>query len=275
MTRREQALLGGLAFAIILGAISLHFHRDRIAAQEDASEPVKIPVPPAGPAASGSAKKESPARAGDSTANAALAAPIAAALASGPTPASGAPDPKPPSMLAVAAMGAVQHEGLYRLAPGSRVNDLIEKAGGTAEQADLSEINLAAPLIDGTTLTLPKKREWTQEQGALRGLAGPRVSNPPQYLRGYSAPAAIPADAGPQADSNAVRSASGKKGSLTGAINLNTASIAELESLSGVGPKTAQAIVDLRPYSTVDQLLDVKGIGPKKMEQLRSLVTAP
>lgn len=268
MTRREQALLGGLAFAIILGAISLHFHRDRIAAQEDVAAPVKIPVARAmQTAGSRSPTKKPPVR------ETAVSTPaIDAAIAPGHAPASGLPDSKQTSDLAVAAMGAVQREGLYRLPSGSRVNDLIEKAGGAAEQADLSEINLAAPLVDGTTLTLPKKPEWTQQDGVVRGLSGPRVSNPPQYLRAYSASA----PAAPQAESIAAPSAPAKKkGIPSGAINLNTATAEELEDLPGVGPKTAQAIIDLRPYSTVDELLNVKGVGPKKMEQLRPLVTVP
>lgn len=267
MTRREQALLGGMAFAIILGAISLHFHRDRIAAQEDLGKPVKIPVAPAmHDTASKAPAKVSPVRAAGASAPA-----IDAAIVPGSGSISGLTDPKQPSTMAVAAMGAVRREGLYRLPSGSRVNDLIEKAGGAAEQADLSEINVAAPLIDGTTLTLPKKPEWTQGQGVVRGLSGPRVSNPPQYLRGYSARA----DVAPTAGSNSTSSVPAKSESSSGFINLNTATAEELEDLPGVGPKTAQAIIDLRPYSTVDELLNVKGIGPKKMEQLRPLVAAP
>ena len=169
----------------------------------------------------------------------------------------------------------MRREGLYRLSTDARVNDLIEKAGGATPEADLSLINLAAPLIDGTTLSLPRKSEWTEEKGVVRGRSATPVANPPQYLLSYMLPQEAPTHA-PQEETIATTptAPTAEKKNVKGPdiVELNTATTEELEALPGIGPKTAQAIIAGRPYSTVEQLLDVKGIGPKKMEQLLPFV---
>lgn len=128
--------------------------------------------------------------------------------------------------------------GLYRLAPGSRVDDLVRAAGGLAPDADPDRVNLAALLTDGEKIYIPRVGE------------------------------AVPADAtgsGGEASSPAAQP-----------LDLNTASIAQLDTLPGIGPATAQAIVDYRSqhgrFRSVDELLNVRGIGPAKLDELRSLV---
>ena len=151
-----------------------------------------------------------------------------------PSPASVAPSTVP--ALVVQAAGAVVRPGLYRLAPGARVDDLVTAAGGMTPDADPDRINLAAPVVDGQKLYVP------------------RVGEP------------IPAEVG----------ASASPGSTPQPIDLNTASVSQLDGLPGIGPSTAQAIVDYRSqhgrFRSVDDLLNVRGIGAAKLEQIRPLV---
>ncbi len=144
-----------------------------------------------------------------------------------------------PAPLRVYVSGAVHSPGVYRLPPNSIVDEALQAAGGTTEQADLRLLNLAHPLQDGDQIFVPTQGE---------------------------APAIIPL-------SQEIQSQAGDKSSAVGhPIDLNTASATELESLPGVGPKTAQAIIEQRPYSSVDDLLRVKGIGEKTLEKLRPYI---
>jgi competence protein ComEA len=141
-------------------------------------------------------------------------------------------------LVVVQAAGAVVHPGLYRLAPGARVDDLVQAAGGLAPDADPDRVNLAAPLADGEKIYIPRVGEPVPEDSPAGGASS-------------SAKRAQP-------------------------IDLNTASIVQLDALPGIGPATAQAIVDYRAqhgrYRSVDDLLNVRGIGPAKLDQIRTLV---
>jgi competence protein ComEA len=142
--------------------------------------------------------------------------------------------------------GAVASPGVRRLPPGSRVTDALDAAGGALPDADLPRINLAAPLVDGQQVYVPKPGE------ELPVAAG----------------AALPGGAG----------AAGTGGPVPGVpVDLNTATAEQLDTLPGVGPATAAAIIAHRdqhgPFTSVDQLLDVRGIGEAKLEQLRDLVS--
>ena len=133
-------------------------------------------------------------------------------------------------------VGAVRQPGLYHLAEGSRVDDAIAEAGGPTRRALLAGVNLASPIADGQQIVVPAKG------------------------RAASAPTSdIPGQAG-----------------AGGRVHLNTATLEDLDALPGVGPVTAQRILDYREehgaFRSVDELDAVSGIGPARLEQLRELV---
>lgn len=142
--------------------------------------------------------------------------------------------------IAVHVVGAVQQPGVYYLAAGSRGDDAVRLAGGATAQADMRRINLAAVLVDGQQLLIPR--------------IGERIPN-------NSVPNTVP---------NAPRNG------MPTLIDINQATVADLDRLPGVGPSTAQAIVDHRtrngPFASVDDLLAIRGIGPAKLAELRALV---
>ena len=185
----------------------------------------------------------------------------------------------PVQKVAVAVAGAVHAPGLYELSEGARVQDLLDAAGGVGEGADLSDINVAARLIDGSTLTIPTG--MSAEIGAgrisLRG-QGSAVPNPLEYTRsGWAAGHAggISGAAGTAGQSGLALD-SVPAGGESGLLDLNQAGEGELETLPGIGPVTARKIIEYRgqnPFRSVDDLERVSGIGPKKMAALRSLVT--
>ena len=142
--------------------------------------------------------------------------------------------------------GEVKNPGVYTLPSGARMIDAVNAAGGATARADLEVINLATPLIDSSQIYVPAK-----------GVA------------------AHPVFARPQPGINGVVSSSNSAGA-SGLVNINRASVTELDSLPGVGPSTAQAIVEYRvahgPFASPEDLLNVKGIGPAKFEAMRKLV---
>jgi competence protein ComEA len=141
--------------------------------------------------------------------------------------------------IVVAVTGKVRHPGVVTVPGGARVIDAVKAAGGPLPGADLATLNLARKLTDGELVTV--------------GIPGP-------------APVAV-ADSG---------SGGAPVGGTTGPVDLNTATLAELDRLPGVGPVLAQRILDWRiahgQFASVDQLADVPGIGESRMAQLRELV---
>ena len=171
--------------------------------------------------------------------------PIGAGGATGSGPGTGvAAAPGAATEVVVHVVGAVAAPGVQRLPAGARVVDAVTAAGGAAADADLTRVNLAAVLVDGQQVVILRPGEL-----------------PP--------PGVGPVTGG---GAGAVDPASGET-----LVNLNTASPTELEELPGVGPATAEAIVSHRdqqgPFASVDDLLDVRGIGEAKLEQLRAHAT--
>lgn len=162
--------------------------------------------------------------------------------ADAPAPSGAAPSASPSSsaVVLVDVAGWVRRPGVYEFQEGARVVDALDAAGGARPGAMLEALNLAAPLADGTQVFVPKE--------------------------GASAAPVPPADAGTVAGSGDAP-----------LINVNTATAEELDVLPGVGEVISQAIVDHRtengPFTSVDQLVDVSGIGEVTLEKLRPLVT--
>lgn len=147
-------------------------------------------------------------------------------------------EPAAPARLVVHVAGAVRRPGVYRFGDGARVANAIARAGGSTRRADLTAVNLAAPLADGQQVLVP----------AVVAPALPSASAPPSA-------AAAPAG---------------------GKVHLSAATVEQLDGLPGIGPVTAQKIVDWRtahgPFRTVEDLDAIPGIGPSRIEQLRDLV---
>ncbi len=158
-----------------------------------------------------------------------------------------APAPGPHAIIFVHVLGAVRNPGLFELHDGARVIDGVAAAGGLTETADQGGANLARILSDGEQLYIPHLGE--AQPGA-------------------------PPDGGSSAGPPGVGTGAGVVG---GKLNLNTAGIAELDTLPRIGPAMAQRIVDYRDangrFSSVDDLRNVTGIGDKTFEALKDLVT--
>jgi competence protein ComEA len=161
-------------------------------------------------------------------------------------PVSTAPEAAARPVLVVHVVGAVRRPGLFRLPEGSRVADAVARAGGARRKAELAGLNLAAPLVDGIQVVVPSKVALGGPTGAAAGAGFPPGSE-----------------------------AAG--GALGPKLSLANATAEELDELPGVGPVTAQTIIDYRsehgPFRSVDDLDAVPGIGPTRVEQLRELVT--
>lgn len=147
--------------------------------------------------------------------------------------------------------GAVAHPGLYKLPPGSRVQAALAAAGGLSPQADAHRINRAAKLHDGQKLYVLSQGESAPPLAASNG----------QGCEGQSCTSADGADAGSDAEGQ-------------GLVNINTANATQLTQLPGVGPAIAQKIIDYRtangPFTSVDDLTKVPGIGAAKLAQIKS-----
>lgn len=153
------------------------------------------------------------------------------------------------TVLVVHVAGAVMNPGVHTVASGGRVHDAVAAAGGPRADADLHRLNLAGPVADGARVYVPAVGETT----------------PPPVIDGTVGPPA------PQTGPS-----SGSTGGSGQQLSLSTATSMELQELPGVGPSTAEAIIAHReangPFVTVDDLLDVRGIGPAKLSALRDLV---
>ncbi|MGV0835172.1 ComEA family DNA-binding protein [Mycolicibacterium thermoresistibile] len=159
----------------------------------------------------------------------------------------------------VSVVGLVQKPGLVRLAPGARVADALTAAGGTVNGADLIGLNMARRVTDGEQIIV--------------GIAASPGDPAPLGSSVTSGSAATPEAPANSADSTAAAPSTAAGGA---SINLNTATVDELDTLPGIGPVTAAAIVAWRDsngrFDSVDQLLEVDGIGPARLDKLRDRV---
>ena len=187
---------------------------------------------------------------------------------------------EPQLSVAVSVCGAVNSPDVYRFEEGRRVHHALQAAGGVTAEASMEDINLAARLMDNTTLYIPYK-VYTQQDGATlvaRRTATAAEMNPARYTRsGWNAPATTRA-AGPVTETAASSPAAptAVAPSASGLINLNQASLLELQQLPGIGPVTAEKILTYRsdrPFSSIEELREVHGIGDKKLDAVRHLVT--
>lgn len=192
------------------------------------------------------------------------------------------PEPSPPETsypVMVSVCGAVKRAATYRFGRDQRVNDAIRAAGGLAPDADLDNINVAARLMDNTTLYIPFKVFSQQEGRALVARRTPTAveMNPARYTRsGWVEAGGETVVQAPPTESPAETAPREKVAASDGRINLNSASLQELQELPGIGPKTAEKIIAYResnPFARIDDLMEVHGIGEKKMEAVRNLVT--
>ena len=144
-------------------------------------------------------------------------------------------------LVVVHVVGAVVEPGVYELPVGARGDDAVRAAGGLTGDADSRAVNLALQLVDGEQLVIPRRGETLP-------------TNAPRHQP----------------------SATAAKTTAPRLVNINRATVAELDQLPGVGPSTARAIVEHRerygPYATVDDLLAVRGIGPAKLAEMRAMV---
>jgi competence protein ComEA len=161
-------------------------------------------------------------------------------------------------VLIVHVTGAVQKPGVYRLQISARVIDAVTAAGGATKTADLERINLAQTLIDTEQIFVPS-RTSSRPRTTVAPRLQPSRTTVPLNIPGAAAP-----DAAPSETSN------------DGRININSATAQQLDTLPGVGPTTAKAIVSYRsqkgPFSSVDDLLNVPGIGPAKFAAMKSKI---
>jgi competence protein ComEA len=143
--------------------------------------------------------------------------------------------------LVVHVAGAVRDPGVYRLAAGARVDDAVQRAGGATRRADLGGLNLAAELEDGRQVLVPARV-------ASGGAGGGTVA-------GGAAPEPAPGQP----------------------LNINTATLEQLDGLSGIGPLTAQKILEYREelggFGSIEELGEIPGIGDKRLASLREEVT--
>ncbi|OMC39966.1 hypothetical protein A5740_26525 [Mycobacterium sp. GA-1841] len=176
--------------------------------------------------------------------------PVQMVSSAGPTSPGGAPQ----APVVVSVVGLVHKPGLVTLQTGARIADALEAAGGPLEGADLIGLNLARRLGDGEQIVVGIEAPPGQPMTMGSSVAG-QAPAPPQQAGSGPSSAAPP-----------------------GPVDLNTATADDLDALPGVGPVTAEAILAWRAahgrFDSVDQLGEVDGIGPARLEKLRELVRA-
>jgi competence protein ComEA len=202
-------------------------------------------------------------------------APVAAPAATTPAPAAGTASVRleraDGGRVTVHVAGAVRHPGVYRLAAGSRVDDALRRAGGPARHADLTAVNLAAKLEDGRQVLVPLRPP--PAVGGVAGAGGAVAGGGAAGVGGGGAAGG----GGGAGGTGAMPGTPGAGGAPRAPVNLNTATLEQLDTLDGVGPGIAQRILDYRQqhggFRRVEELGEVPGIGDKRLATLLPLVT--
>ncbi len=266
---RGTVILAGIGVVAILLALLVSF-RER---------PVVQPVPPiatlsdssvtdpeaAGEGTSGGTRTSAPKPSGSPRSSNAQASqpakdapPVGKGLPSasvGSADTSNAPDANASGELVISVVGLVEHGGLRRFPSGARIADAL-RAATPRPEADLSGLNLAQPLCDGDQLVIGRTTSTPRSTTQQTGSTLTNGTKPPT-----SATAGDPTrSAGPPTK-----------------VNLNTATEADLDTIPGVGPITARAILGWRTrhgrFTSIDQLTEIDGIGPSRLAKLRAVVT--
>ena len=161
-------------------------------------------------------------------------------------------------------IGEVKQEGVYELDENSRISDAIETAGGTKENADLSQINLAYKIEDGMRIYIPKKGELVQDKEKIE-------DKTQEIVTGKST------DITNTTSVNTNLSINKKSKTDIEKINLNKATQTELETLPGIGPSTAEKIIAYRKengnFKNIEDIMNVNGIGESKYNKIKDLIS--
>jgi competence protein ComEA len=209
---------------------------------------------------------------------------ISSVETSAPTPhesheASPSTEATPPASAFVHIVGAVVHPGVYEVTADARLGDVVTLAGGFTGNAAQASVNLARLVTDGEQVLVLTTDEVAAAAAPPSVARAPATSPTPSHASAAPSPAPAggtsgsPSSSGPPA---ATPPAGADGGAAGGLVNVNTAGAAELETLPGIGPATAAAIIEERerngPFATVDDLIRVSGIGEKKLAAIRDLV---
>lgn len=176
------------------------------------------------------------------------------------------PTPRPTAtqaLVTVQLSGAVLHPGVYTLSAASRVSDAVELAGGTSDTANVENLNLARRLKDGEAIIIPTR--------VPTGTPRPALS-----------PSPLPSSTGaqsttPTAPASPARNLSPVPTRVAGKVNINTASLAELDTLPHIGPALGQRIIDYRmqngSFQAIEDIKLVKGIGDAIFDEIKDRIT--
>ena len=155
--------------------------------------------------------------------------------------------------------GEVKNPGIYELEENSRIKDVIEKAGGLKETADITDINLATILQDEDKITIPTKDKTMEEKQNTERIQSNKQSKTTEKSQNTTS-----------------ISTKNKRKNQNTKVNINTATQTELETLPGIGPSTASKIVSYRKengkFKSIEEIKKVNGIGESKYKKIKELI---
>lgn len=172
--------------------------------------------------------------------------------------------------------GEVNNSGLYTVNADLRLCELIDLAGGTTEKAELGMMNLAAILIDGTTVTIPAKADESTKEVSAKTVTVAQITEPAYIADEELYTVAAQPASEPEQKTQEEKPAS-KPGKISsGTININTAGKEDLMRLPGVGDATAGKIISYREssgeFKSIEEIMNVSGIGEKKFDSMKQFI---